>query len=261
MRQEGEQEGERDLCEKAVELAKRALHEDPKLGFVYRDCMLSLFSLIPGGVFYDKIKPQLLSDIEEALQLAPNNADMLALLAVELRDRDPKRSHHLLTQAVKLDSNNLFVLTSLAECLYVGATRDPAQAREVLERALAIDPEHPLACLLLGEVLHHFNDVNRSTALIEKALLDRPKLKQQLKEALSGNHTHLIALMYLSRILQQGIGDVQKDLEEAIKLRRTAKHLDPDNTLKLLRIFSDCDIDALVAKADHFGQYQRIESF
>ncbi len=255
LRQEAEQNSNTTLCEEAVELAKRALQENPSTGFVYAECMRSLFSLIPRIMHYE-IKIELITELEAALALAPENVEILVLLGTALRDRDQNRSYELFTKAIQIDGNNTLALTCLGELLFV-RFGNLGQAREHLEKAYTIDPNHPLTCLFLGEVLHHAKEEARSCALINKAFEDRPKLNLHLQALLSIDRSHLIALMYMSRMAQQGIGGIYKDEREAIDLRRIAKHHDPKNTLNLLRIFSDFDIDARVAQADYFIEYQR----
>jgi len=117
-----------------------------------RRCLERSIELDPSGVFGHVDLAILLRDSDpqraaalcrQVIQRRPNDPRAHQMLGRLLVDADPAEAERLFETAAGLDPRDADCLVNLANMKLLRG--DPAGALEIYDRALAIDPEHPLA--------------------------------------------------------------------------------------------------------------------
>ncbi len=166
---------QRGYMESAAEFFQCALRDDPSSAE-------ALYGL--GSVYLKEAKNgQARECFERAASLkagypetAPNAWNNLGLLAT--REGDTASAIGYFKQALKLDPDHFIALENLGNAYRQQKRWD--EARETLERALAIKPADPEANYSLGMVFAQWNDTERAYEYLRNALQARPAYPEAL---------------------------------------------------------------------------------
>ena len=147
--------------EKAIKVAKKAQDAFPK------NAQAHFYE----GTLLDKLnkKREMLSSMEEALVLEPNNTQTMNYIAFSLAEmnEDLDKAEKLARSAVQNDKNDGFVLDTLGWILFKRG--EYKEAIGILEKAHAIQPSVGIIAEHLGDAYIKLNKLDKARALLLKA--------------------------------------------------------------------------------------------
>jgi tetratricopeptide (TPR) repeat protein len=184
-------------------------------------------------------------DVEQALNIAPNYSDALALQAIiAVVQNDKERALNAAKQAVTADPKSASALISLSYAQQ--ANFDLEGALSSLQQAVQLNPENALAWARLSEMWLSFSQLDEALEAAQKAVaidanLSRPQTvlgfahltrvdTEQAKKAFE----RAIELDQVDPLPRLGLGLAkirEGDLEEGRREIEIAVSLDPDNAL------------------------------
>lgn len=120
--------------------------------------------------------PQAVEQIEQAIQLAPEDPDVLNILGL-VRQQQGRTEDAALAfcQAAERRENFVDALANLGECLRSLGQLD--QAEEILSKTLELDPEHKNALGMMGLLKSTQGDKEASIPFLQEALKRNPRYK------------------------------------------------------------------------------------
>jgi protein O-mannosyl-transferase len=155
-----------------------------------------------------------LSDLKEALVLAPRNAEVSNSLGVFLLGRKRfSEALDYLNRSVELERQNEVALFNRGQ-LY-RAIADNSRARQDLEAALDLDPEQPRILALLGDIMLQLGDSLQCLELYDRAVRADPGnpswyLRRAVCEEKLGRHQAALADRHKAGQLRPNAGTVRR---------------------------------------------------